>query len=292
MKRLDNPYCLPPMDYQLLDFGNGRKLERFGEFILDRPAPAVQAYKKNRPKLWSQAHSKFFREKDLKGKWVDRVPFPNSWNVCINGLTFCLKRTPVGHLGVFVEQADNWNWLTSVTKPGMKVLNLFAYTGGSSIAPALADSSVVVSHVDSAANTVQWAKFNAQLTEQTTGKKLSIRWLTEDAERFVLRELKRGNAYNAFILDPPSYGHGAKGEIWKIADDLPRLLDECIELTNGAPEYALLTAHTPEFPAEELARLLEKRLPSGYRFESGAMRPYSVDLPPMPCGEFVRVVKR
>lgn len=280
------------MDYQLLDFGNGRKLERFGEFILDRPAPAVQAYKKNRPKLWSQAHSKFFREKDLKGKWVDRVPFPNSWNVCINGLTLSLKRTPVGHLGVFVEQADNWNWLTSVTQPGMKVLNLFAYTGGSSLAAALADPSVVVSHVDSAANTVQWAKVNGQLTEQATGKKLSIRWLTEDAERFVLRELKRGNAYNAFILDPPSYGHGAKGEIWKIADALPRLLDECMELTNGAPEYALLTAHTPEFPAEELARLLEQRLPDGYRFESGAMRPYSVDLPPMPCGEFVRVVKR
>lgn len=280
------------MDYQLLDFGNGRKLERFGKFILDRPAPVAQTAKKRHPKLWSQADSKFIREKDLKGKWVDAIPFPDSWTVCINGLTFSLKRTNVGHLGVFVEQADNWNWLTNVTRLGMKVLNLFAYTGGSSIAAAMADPSVVVSHVDSAANTVQWAKVNGQLTQQATGKELSIRWLAEDAQRFVLRELKRGNAYDAFILDPPSYGHGTKGQVWKIAEDLPRLLDECMELTNGAPEYALLTAHTPNFSAVELTRLLEERLPGGYRFESGAMRPYSVDLPPLFSGEFVRVVKR
>lgn len=279
------------MQYELLDFGDGRKLERFGDYILDRPAPGAAAYRKQRPELWILAQTQFIREANLQGTWRDKTPFPESWTIRVGELVFQLKRTPVGHLGVFIEQADNWNWLRCQTRQNMKVLNLFAYTGGSTMAAASSDPSVTVSHIDSAANTVQWARQNAELTESKIGRTMAIRWICEDAQRFVSREIKRGNRYDAIILDPPSYGHGAKSEVWKIAEALPQLLDDCMELTGGAPRYVLLTAHTPEFPAEELASLLRSRLTGEYQYQLGSMKPYSPAINPFPCGDFVRVAK-
>ncbi len=335
------------MDYQLLDYGYGRKLERFGKFILDRPAPVAAGYRPQKPELWSKADCRFIEstkesEDEQKSSrsssrrngstpsrqsgWQDNFRFPATWTISVENLVFELKRTPVGHLGVFIEQADNWNWIAQqCAAPRLtpfRVLNLFAYTGGSSMAAACANPGVVVTHVDSAANTVQWARTNALLTQsrleqvntlesnQKNNKAdnnnpdnnnpdnnkadLSIRWITEDARKFTAREIKRGNKYEAIILDPPSYGHGTKGESWKISEDLPPLLDSCLELTDGAPEFILLTAHSPDFTIADLAEMIRARLGRNinrYKIQQGYMQPYSPNIIPLNCGDYVRVTK-
>lgn len=282
--------------YALLDYGFGRKLEQFGPYILDRPAPAVEDSRPQRPELWSRAHSRFIRKEDLRGFWQDRQKIPDAWAIQINGLSFNLKRTPVGHLGIFPEQAQNWGWLRNVTRPGQRVLNLFAYTGGSSIAAASRDPSVVVAHVDSAKNTVQWARNNAERTTRDFQVPLSIRWLPEDAQKFVAREIKRGNQYDAIILDPPSYGHGSKGETWQIGIDLPILTQKCLELTQQRPDYLLLTAHSPDFTKNQLAEMVQDLLASDskddYRIELGSMRLYAPEIRPFDCGDYVRFSRK
>lgn len=282
--------------YALLDYGFGRKLEQFGPYILDRPAPAVEQSRPQRPELWSRAHSRFIRGENLRGVWEDKTTIPRVWTVQINGISFCLKRTPVGHLGIFPEQSDNWRWIRKVTRPEMRILNLFAYTGGSSIAAASRDSSVVVAHVDSAANTVQWARSNAEQTVRDSQTPLAIRWIQEDASKFVSRELKRGHHYDGIILDPPSYGHGSKGEIWEIGKELPVLLKKCLELSDGSPSYILLTAHSPDFTRIELSALAKEALGSeslsSYKIETGAMRLRAPEIKPFDCGEYIRIAKK
>jgi 23S rRNA (cytosine1962-C5)-methyltransferase len=279
-----------PDQYQLLDFGNGRRLERFGDITLDRQCPAAEDVSPADPPAWQSADARFESADDQEGRWICRRDLPDRWNVSHGTLQFELKRTPFGHIGLFPEQAENWDWIAAKTEraggqaflpaaalrvqhpvvaihpsslishpasciphPSVKVLNLFAYTGGSTLAAAAAGAEVV--HVDAAGNIVTWARRNAELSGLTGA---GIHWITEDAMKFVKRELKRGNRYDAVILDPPSYGHGRRGEVWRLSKHLPRLLEMCNELTAGLCRFAVLTCHTPGYDCDKLADMLKE----------------------------------
>lgn len=247
-----------PDDYELLDFGNGRKLERFGGIILDRPAPVAEGKTPARPDEWPRADAVFHRQSDNAGRWQWRSPPRESWTLAHDGMTFLLKPTDFGHVGLFPEQAENWEWMagkTSRSTRPLKVLNLFAYTGGATLAAAAAGAEVV--HVDAARNIVAWARRNARLSGL---EEAPIRWIVEDAAKFVDREVRRGNRYDAVLLDPPSYGHGPKGQTWKLTSDLPGLLEGCAELVGQRPAFFLLTCHTPGYGPAELDAILSDLL--------------------------------
>lgn len=240
--------------YQLLDFGSSRKLERFGSFALDRYAPPAEDARRTDAAAWGAAHARYERTQGDVGRWKPSGALQSTWTIAHGELVFELRPTPFGHVGVFPEQAANWDWITKqVTRASrpLRVLNLFAYTGGSTMAAAAAGAEVV--HVDSAKNTVAWARRNAELSGLA---EKPIRWIAEDAKTFAERELRRGNRYDAVILDPPSYGHGPKGETWKITRDLHSLLTTCAALTEGQRAFMLLTCHSPGFDAPEVEAIL------------------------------------
>jgi 23S rRNA (cytosine1962-C5)-methyltransferase len=213
--------------YELLDFGRGRKLERFAGVLLDRPSPAADGIRPAHPELWGARQEEVVLE---------------------------LKLTEFGHVGLFPEQVENWEWIrrqVGSAEGTLKVLNLFAYTGASTLAAAAAGAEVV--HVDASRGSVAWARRNAAFSG--LGQR-PIRWIVEDARKFVLRELKRGNRYDGLILDPPSYGHGPRGEAWKLEGDLPPLLANCRELLGEVGRFVLLTCHSPGIGPEELTAML------------------------------------
>jgi 23S rRNA (cytosine1962-C5)-methyltransferase len=240
--------------YQLVDFGDGRRLERFGPITLDRPCPAAERSARAFPEAWMRADARFDGRNEEEGQWTCRRELPERWTIAFGPLQFELKRTNFGHLGLFPEQAGNWAWIDEqVRKAGrpLKVLNLFAYTGGSTLAAAAAGAETV--HVDAAKNIVVWARRNAELCGLAAAP---IRWIAEDAMKFVKRELRRGNRYDALILDPPSYGHGPRGEVWRLSKHLPRLLSLCAELTAERLAFMLLTCHTPGYEAAALRTMI------------------------------------
>ncbi len=240
--------------YQLLDFGAGRKLERFGAYVLDRYSPPAENVCKADADAWKTTHARYERTQGDEGQWKPADSLPATWTINHGELVFELQPTPFGHVGVFPEQAANWDWLAKqvarASRP-LRVLNLFAYTGGSTLAAAAAGAEVV--HVDAAKNTVAWARRNAELSGLS---RKPIRWIAEDARKFAERELRRGNQYDAVILDPPSYGHGVKGETWKITRDLHPLLTTCAALTEGSRAFMLLTCHSPGFEPPEVEAML------------------------------------
>ncbi|HEX4146909.1 MAG TPA: class I SAM-dependent methyltransferase [Pirellulales bacterium] len=232
-------------EYQLVDFGAGRKLERFGPYLVDRPAPGASAGAPADPAAWPAAAARYDRAAGSEGKWTTAADLPSAWSVRWGQLVFELKLTEFGHLGLFPEHAGSWPWLADqIAHAGreLTVLNLFAYTGGATLAMAAAGARVV--HVDSSRGTVAWARRNA---EQSGLSAAPIRWIVEDAPKFVRRELARGNRYDAVVLDPPSYGHGPKGEPWKFEAGLPPLVRDCFELTRDRLKFLLLSCHTPGF---------------------------------------------
>jgi len=234
-----------PETYQLLDFGSGRKLERFGRYVFDRPAPAADGAHRRQAERWSRADARYQRDAGNAGRWSCATPVDEVWSVRHRELTFELKLTEFGQLGLFPEQAENWDWIARQVRDAdrpLKVLNLFAYTGASTLSAAAAGAEVV--HVDAAANVVAWARRNAEASGLAEAP---IRWITEDASKFVRRELKRGNHYDAVILDPPSYGHGPRGETWKLEEQLGELLANCLELTARSRRFMLLTCHSGEW---------------------------------------------
>ena len=249
-------FVFSPQQYQLVDFGKGRKLEQFGQFLLDRPCPAAESASQADDSRWLTADARFQRGSSNEGQWDIRSKSlrdleEDRWEIQHDTARFGLRMTPFGHIGVFPEQAPNWDWIVkqvshairrSEPNEPVRVLNLFAYTGGSTMAAAAAGAHVV--HVDAAKNTVAWARSNAAAAKIDH---LPIRWIVEDAARFVQREVKRGNQYDAVILDPPSYGHGPKGESWKLTEDLYDLLIGCKELTTAHRQFVLLTCHSPGF---------------------------------------------
>jgi 23S rRNA (cytosine1962-C5)-methyltransferase len=236
-------------DYALIDFGEGRKLERFGRYVLDRPSPAAEGVKIANRSGWRVADARYERTSyegtgGERGRWMGEELLSGDWTMYAGPFRLRLKPTPFGHVGVFPEQAPLWDWIAAnVASAGrtIRVLNLFAYTGGSTLAAAAAGAEVV--HVDAAANTVAWARENAAVSSL---EGTPIRWIVDDAAKFVAREVKRERRYDGVILDPPSYGHGPKGQAWKIETDLPPLLDACGQLLTDDALFLLLTHHTPD----------------------------------------------
>lgn len=243
-------------NYQLLDFGEGRKLERLGEFCLDRPAPAAVEVVRRQPEIWSAADARYERFSENRGQWSSGSKLPETWPMPCGAFCLQLKATPFGHVGVFPEQYANWRWIAKRIRQHQgatfRLLNLFAYTGGSTLAAAAAGAEVV--HVDGAKNVVQWARRNAELSGLHNAP---IRWLTEDVRRLVSREIRRKSRYQAIVLDPPSFGHGPQGAIWKVATDLMPLLKDCRKLLADDSSCVVLTCHSPGFGPAELGACLQ-----------------------------------
>lgn len=216
--------------YQLLDSGNGEKLERFGDYILRRPDPQALWRPALESKDWLQADYKFVRESDRGGKWATTDRAPKSWNIKVNGAILRIAPTPFKHVGLFPEQASNWQWvaekrtqLREINAP--KLLNMFAYTGAASILAA--QDGWQVTHVDAARPSLDWAAQNAAQSGLSDN---CIRWMFDDCLKFAQREVRRGNKYHGILLDPPHYGRGPKGEKWQFEDHIALLLDACQEL--------------------------------------------------------------
>jgi 23S rRNA (cytosine1962-C5)-methyltransferase len=270
--------------YELLDAGEGRRLERFGDRVVDRPAAAAIDPRQD-PGAWGQADLRFQRNTGWEGRAAIQA-----WSVQLEGLTFELRPTETGQVGLFPEQASNWRWLRrtvealAATGSPPKVLNLFAFTGAATLAAASAGAEVA--HVDGSRPTVAWARRNADLAGLADRP---IRWLVDDAAAFVEREARRGRGYSGLILDPPSYGHGPAGRTWRLEKDLDDLLATCLRVAGPAPEFVLLTAHTPGFGNERLAGSLAGALGSSRgNVESGELVLTARSGARLPLGSFAR----
>ncbi len=243
-------------DYELLDSGGGRKLERFGCCVLARPCAQAIWRPGLTPDRWQAADASFDREEGQR--WRSREGLPERWEVEVDGLRFRLSGTDFGHLGFFPEQRDCWHWIGATVRAALpaigklRVLNLFAYSGGSTLAAARAGAEVC--HLDASAGMVEWARANAAANGLAAAP---IRWIVDDAHKFLAREIRRGRRYEAIVLDPPTFGRGARGEVYKIERDLPRTLELCRQLLVPRPLFLLLSAHTPGITPVTLANLLD-----------------------------------
>ncbi len=228
-------------DYQVLDTSRGEKLERWGEYYLVRPDPQVIWDTKRENKHWKRMNGHYHRSSKGGGQW-EFFDLPEQWSIHYNNLTFQLKPFSFKHTGLFPEQAVNWDWFSekirNANRP-VKVLNLFAYTGGATLAAAAAGAQVT--HVDASKGMVTWAKENAKSSHLETAP---IRWLVDDCGKFVEREIRRGNKYDAIIMDPPSYGRGPKGEIWKIEESLYPFVKLCTQILSDQPLFVLINSYT------------------------------------------------
>ena len=240
--------------YELLDSGNGRKLERFGPFVLSRPCSQALWLPSLPQNRWEAADGIFSREE--KEGWRCSTPLPESWVVQIDGMKMRIQPTDFGHVGLFPEQRPFWNLIRELSKlRPLRVLNLFAYSGGSTIAAALGGASVC--HLDASKGMVQWARDNAALNQLSEAP---IRWIVEDVMKFLKREERRESLYDGIILDPPSFGRGAKGEVFKIEEEILPLLASCRACLSKNPAFILFSCHTPGFTPITLHHLLEDGL--------------------------------
>ena len=228
-------------DYQVIDCSSGEKLERWGKYILLRPDPQVIWDTPKKNKNWKKLNGHYHRSKKGGGEW-EFFDLPEQWQIHYKSLTFNLKPFSFKHTGLFPEQATNWDWFSEKIKKAnrpIKVLNLFAYTGGATLAAAAAGASVT--HVDASKGMVAWAKENAVSSGLADAP---IRWIVDDCVKFVEREIRRGNHYDAIIMDPPSYGRGPKGEIWKIEEAVYPLIKLCAQLLTDKPLFFLVNSYT------------------------------------------------
>lgn len=228
-------------DYELLDTSSGEKLERWGDIILIRPDPQIIWNTERKNPLWFNAHARYHRSQSGGGKWEAYKKVPDVWSIGYKGLTFNLKPMGFKHTGLFPEQAVNWDLMSKLVakREGAKVLNLFGYTGAATLACAAAGAKVT--HVDASKGMVSWAKDNA--VASGLGDK-PIRWLVDDCVKFVKREIRRGNKYDGIVMDPPSYGRGPGGEIWKLEEQIYELLELCEQLLSDEPLFFLLNSYT------------------------------------------------
>ena len=240
-------------DYEVLDTSNGEKLERWGNYLLVRPDPQVVWNTPHTNPGWKKKNGHYHRSSKGGGEW-EFFSLPQQWSIHYGKLTFQLKPFSFKHTGLFPEQAANWDWFSNLIQNAnrpIKVLNLFAYTGGATLAAAAAGAEVV--HVDAAKGMVAWAKENAASSGLSDAP---IRWIVDDCQKFVEREIRRGNHYDAIIMDPPSYGRGPKGEIWKIEDAIHPLVSLCSQLLSDKPLFFLINSYTTGFAASVLTYLL------------------------------------
>jgi 23S rRNA (cytosine1962-C5)-methyltransferase len=230
-------------DYELVDSGAGKKLERFGEFTLIRPEPQATWTVTLPPLRWEAADGEFIKARDgQKGNWKFHKPIPERWVMRRKSLKFWVQPAPSGHVGVFPDQACHWDWIAEVTRLAsrpVKTLCLFGHTGLSTLAAAAARAEVT--HVDASRKAVALARENQSLSGLSSAP---IRWIVEDALTFVKREARRGNQYDGMMLDPPRFGRGPGGEIWKLEDSLPELLGACRKVLSATPAFVLLNVYT------------------------------------------------
>ena len=248
-------------DYELIDASMGERLERWGDVILIRPDPQVIWNTERKDPLWKKAHAKYHRSNTGGGRWQILREIPDSWSVNYRDMIFNVKPMGFKHTGVFPEQAVNWDLAADIISESnrqLNVLNLFGYTGCATIACLKAGASVC--HVDASKGMVGWAKENASASGVADK---SVRWIVDDCSKFVAREIRRGRKYDAVILDPPSYGRGPSGEIWKLEDQLYSFMELCADVLSDDPEFVILNSYTtglsPSVMSYILGVLIKKR---------------------------------
>lgn len=241
-------------DYELLDSGGGRKLERFGPMTLVRPEPQATWQPSLSKESWDAAHGCFVQSSNARrGEWKFSKPVPPRWTLRRKNLAFWVAPTLSGHLGVFPDQASHWDWLADLVEAAPtppKILCLFGYTGLATLVVAAAGAHVT--HVDASRRAIQWARENQSLSKLS---EKPIRWIVDDAQSFVAREIRRGRTYDGLILDPPRFGRGPKGEIWRLEESLPGFLGQCHNLLSPAPLFVLLNSYTTVLTRGQTAKV-------------------------------------
>lgn len=274
-------------EYEVLDCSGGEKLERWGDYILVRPDPQVIWDTPKDSALWRKKHGHYHRSRKGGGEW-EFFDLPGQWSISYRELTFQLKPFSFKHTGLFPEQAVNWDWCAEKIKGAgrpVKVLNLFAYTGGATLSAAAAGACVT--HVDASKGMVNWAKENAVSSGLQDAP---IRWLVDDCVKFVEREIRRGSRYDAVIMDPPSYGRGPKGEIWKMEDEVYGLIERCVRLLSSRPLFFLINSYTTGLQPSVMAYMLGVQMKKFH----GIVTADEVGLPvsssglALPCGACAR----
>lgn len=261
-------------EYELLDSGEGRKLERFGKYILVRPEKQAM-WNISNPDLWTKADVEYIRTGDKFGDWKSINPeMPREWIFEHNSIKLKLKLTPFGHVGVFPEQTEQWDWLEKIISnnitiqqsSNLKILSLFSYTGGATLAAAAAGAHVT--HVDASKPAITWAVENQKLSNL---QDKPIRWIVDDALKFVKREERRGNKYDGIIMDPPKFGRGPKGEVWQFEKNFPELLESCQKILSNNPLFFLVTTYTIPISSNTLANMVSGILPEPAKIEFGEL---------------------
>ena len=276
-------------EYKILDMANGQKLEEWGNIILSRPDPQIIWKKKSNPSLWKDADAVYNRAKTGGGSWKYNKKLPSNWQIKYKDLVFNIKPMGFKHTGLFPEQAVNWDWMIDKikkTKREIKILNLFAYTGGATVACLYAGASVC--HVDSSKGMISWAKENVQSSGLSDRK---VRYIVDDVNKFVAREIRRGNKYDAIIMDPPSYGRGANGEVWQFENNIYDLVELCKQVLSDNPLFFLINSYTTGISNSVLANILNLTIGKKYK---GQVSSGEIGLPMensdlvLPCGIFGR----
>lgn len=276
-------------DYRVIDTSSGEKLEMWGKYSLIRPDPQVIWKTDKKHSLWKKADASYRRSKSGGGAWNENR-LPESWTISYGELTFKIKPMGFKHTGLFPEQATNWDWFSDLIKKAnrpIKVLNLFAYTGGATVSAAKAGASVC--HVDASKGMVQAAKENAKLSGLEDAP---IRYIVDDCKKFIEREIRRGNKYDGIIMDPPSYGRGPTGEVWKIEDNIDDFVALTANVLSDKPLFFLLNSYTTGLSASTMKYIVETRLISkfGGKSEADELGLYVEESrQALPCGSSVRV---
>lgn len=276
-------------DYEIIDMANGEKLERWKDIVLVRPDPQIIWKDKTYPEKWRMANAKYSRSNSGGGNWEYNDKLPKNWQINYKKLVFNIKPMGFKHTGLFPEQAINWDWMIdkiTKSKREINVLNLFAYTGGATVACAYAGASVC--HVDSSKGMVSWAKENI-ISSGLENR--SIRYIVDDVIKFVNREIRRGRKYDAIIMDPPSYGRGTNGEIWHFEENIYDLVKLCMQVLSNAPLFFLINSYTTGISSAVLEDILKMNIPKQYKgkFSAGEIGlPMSNSSIVLPCGIYGR----
>ena len=272
-------------DYTIIDMANGEKLEKWGDITLVRPDPQIIWKEKTYPNKWKNINARYNRSKSGGGSWEYKNKLPQSWNIKYKNLTFNIKLMGFKHTGLFPEQAVNWDWMIEKIKKEqrqIKVLNLFAYTGGATVACLSAGASVC--HVDSSKGMVTWAKENVKASNL---ENKPVRYIVDDVIKFVNREIRRGNKYDAIIMDPPSYGRGTNGEVWQFEENIDNLVQLCTNVLEEKPLFFLINSYTTGISSKVLENILKinmKNIKNG-KFTSGEIGlPMQDSDLVLPCG--------
>jgi len=279
-------------DYELLDTSDGERLERWGKYILIRPDPQIIWKGMKKSRFWEKADAVYSRSSKGGGSWmINRLPA--EWNINYRDLKFLIRPTGFKHTGLFPEQAANWDWFSNLIENAgrpVRVLNLFAYTGGATIAAAKAGASVC--HVDAAKGMVEQAKINASLSGLSEAP---IRWIVDDCKKFLEREIRRSSRYDAVIMDPPSYGRGPNGEVWKLEDSICDFVSLAVKVLTDYPLFFLINSYTTGLSPSVMGYILNSQLTSSH---GGKVQCDELGLPVtqtglyLPCGAAARWEKQ